>query len=700
MNKIELLAPCGNMEALKAAVFNGANAVYLGGLAFGARAYASNFNHEQMIEAINYAHLHQVAVYVTMNTLIDESLLTKALEEVDFLYHNDVDALIIQDLGLLNLIKKHYPDLEIHASTQLHIHNENGIKAAINAGFSRVVIARETSIENIKKCCQYDIEIEAFVYGAQCVSYSGQCLFSSINQNRSGNKGVCAQSCRMKYSLYNEEKQCAISLTDDYLLSLKDLNLINHVPQLIEAGVKSFKIEGRMKRPEYVALVTKTFREAIDAYYNQQKYVISKQRLNELKLMFNRNFTNGYTFHQNGAEVASNFRPNHLGVPIGKVILATKNYLEIKLSAVVNQHDGIRILDSKEDKGLILNKIYLNNKLVKQAMPGQIIRIYTDFYVLKNSLVLKTSDALLLKQLNSNNNLNNNPIKIQYHGLINDYFYLTISTEKNTVSVKSEEKLSEAINSLATKEKIEKQLIKVNDTPFYVSEISGEINNVFIANSILNKIRREAINKLIDLERIWHKRSVQQNPEVLIKPIYYNATKIVEKINTKEFIIDGIYKFKVNSVVDEYSTNLKDNVLASFNDLGIKNHSLISHPTFNIYNSEAIAFLLANGVSLIGLSYELSPKQIDLILQSFVKKYGFYPSVYSLNEGYRDLMVMKYDFLKQHNLANLKHLSLVDLKNNHFPIYYDQHKMIHLLENNLVSKPKEQHVIPFTRVLD
>lgn len=205
MRKVELLAPAGSMSALKAAISNGADAVYLGGVMFGARAYAQNFDAEEMKEAIRLAHSYDVSVYVTMNTLIHEDEIEKCMEYVDFLYHADVDALIIQDLGLMELVRKTYPDLELHCSTQMHIHNKEGILKMKDAGAKRVVLARETSIEDVKRYSELGIDLEVFVYGAICVGYSGQCLMSAVLKNRSGNRGECAQTCRLPYDLIKIE---------------------------------------------------------------------------------------------------------------------------------------------------------------------------------------------------------------------------------------------------------------------------------------------------------------------------------------------------------------------------------------------------------------------------------------------------------------------------------------------------------------
>ena len=264
MKKPELLSPAGNMECLKAAIEGGADAIYLGGLNFGARAYSANFNDEEIIEAIKYAHLYGVKIYVTVNTMITEELVKPFIKYVDFLHKNNVDAIIIQDIGMIDYLRKTYPNLEIHVSTQAHIHNLEGVKFIEKLGLKRVVLARETSIDLIKEIKENtNIELEVFIHGALCISYSGECLMSSLIGGRSGNKGTCAQSCRMKYSFMHEGKKIN---KDDYLLSTKDLNTLNNIDKLIDIGIDSLKIEGRMKSKEYVYLVTKLYRKAIDSY--------------------------------------------------------------------------------------------------------------------------------------------------------------------------------------------------------------------------------------------------------------------------------------------------------------------------------------------------------------------------------------------------------------------------------------------------
>ena len=264
-NEIELLAPVGSMDALKAAVQNGANAVYLGGKNFNARQYASNFDNDEIMEAIRYAHLRNVKVYITLNILLDEGELSHAIDYVRYLRKIGVDAIIVQDIGFASLIREIFPDMEVHASTQMTINNIYGIEHLKKMGFKRVVLAREVSIEEIKSISnKTNMELEVFIHGALCFSYSGQCLMSSFIGGRSGNRGRCAQPCRMPYTPIDENGQLLLDWDKLHLLSTRDLNTIEEINELLVAGVKSFKVEGRMKRPEYVATVISAYRKAID----------------------------------------------------------------------------------------------------------------------------------------------------------------------------------------------------------------------------------------------------------------------------------------------------------------------------------------------------------------------------------------------------------------------------------------------------
>ncbi len=377
LKQVELLAPAGSMEALQAAVQNGCDAVYLGGKMFGARAFANNFDDEQIIEAIAYAHVYGVKVYVTMNTLIYDHEIDDALSYAYFLYTHDVDAVIVQDLGLLERIRVQIPQLEVHASTQMHVHNEEGIRYMRDIGVKRVVLPRETSLSEIQKYSALGVDLEVFVHGAICVSYSGQCYMSSLLYDRSGNRGSCAQPCRMQYQLCKEEngKVTTVKSVGSYLLSPKDLNTLAYIPELIDAGITSFKIEGRMKRPEYVAQIVSLYRKAIDAYKRNVSFEIDKEIEDAMKKVFHRGFTQGHIFQKMGSRLMNPIRPNHIGIPIGHVLQVHDSRVRIQLKEDLSQGDGIRILDKKEDKGFVVNKLYKGGKLVNSACKGEIIEV-------------------------------------------------------------------------------------------------------------------------------------------------------------------------------------------------------------------------------------------------------------------------------------------------------------------------------------
>jgi putative protease len=295
-NKTELLAPAGSWEALRAAVNAGADAVYFGGTAFGARQYASNFNREEIEKAVSFAHMHRVRLYVTVNTLVDDGETPELVEYLLFLNNAGIDGIIVQDLGVVSIARKVVPELPLHASTQMTVTNSEGASLAYETGMERVVLARECSLEDIKTiCAQSEPEIEVFIHGALCVCYSGQCLMSSLFGGRSGNRGRCAQPCRLPYALVDDKGEQVLDAdkAGQYLLSPRDMNTLDILPELIKAGVASFKIEGRMKRPEYVAVVVDIYRRALDSY-KEGCYEVSEEDRANIRQIFNRDFTTGF----------------------------------------------------------------------------------------------------------------------------------------------------------------------------------------------------------------------------------------------------------------------------------------------------------------------------------------------------------------------------------------------------------------------
>ena len=404
-NKIELLAPAGNMNALKMAVIAGADAVYLSGKNFGARAFAGNFSNEELIEAVEFAHIRGVKVYVTINTIVFEDEFAELKKYLDFLSTIYIDAVIVQDLGVVKYIREHYPNIIIHASTQMNIFSEYGSNILTNLGVKRVVLARETSLDVIKTI--KNIETEVFCHGALCFAYSGNCLMSYIIGKRSGNRGTCAQPCRKKYSLKVNNKDITGFKS---LISMKDLMTIDRIGELIKSNITSLKIEGRMKSPEYVYTIVKKYRYAIDKYYQGEKYKLSKADYNQIKVVFNREFTKGYLFNEKNKYLVNNNNVNHQGIEIGKIEKRNDKEIYIRLSDKLSYGDGIRIKDT--DFGFNVNQMYVKNNLVKFANEGSLVKIPIKNKISVNQIVLKTQDynlientTNLLKKIPSNINI-------------------------------------------------------------------------------------------------------------------------------------------------------------------------------------------------------------------------------------------------------------------------------------------------------
>ena len=666
MKKVELLAPAGNMDSLKAAVMAGCDAVYLGGVLFGARAFAGNFTNEEIVDAINYAHLYGVKVYVTINTIIYDSEVERFLDYVRFLHKNNVDAVIIQDIGMFDLLRKKFPNLELHASTQMNIHNYDGALLAKKLGFKRVVMARETPIDVIKKIKEeIDIEIEVFIHGALCVSYSGECLLSALVGKRSGNRGTCAQICRKKYDFYDDDKNKLN--TNNYLLSTKDLCTLKYIDKLIEIGVDSLKIEGRMKRSPYVYLVTKTYRKVIDNYYNTGKLKIDENDIIELKKMFNRNFAKGFMLNEDNNNFTYDKRPNNIGIEVGEVIKKVKNDLKIKLTYDVSVHDGLRILDDKEDKGLVINKMFINNKSVLEAKKGDVITLKYDKYVEKNSKVLLTSSK---KQLDSICEKIKNQerfiyIDLNFTAKENENLKLTITDGLNTVIEVLDKTPMRAINKETSHDVIKKQLSKLGNTVYKARSITINLDdNLFINIKDINEIRRRAISKLnekrlykIDFVEKDYTIGVPDFPSIKQTAVLLNKEN--ESLKDKYDLIyteDEKTKDEDSIIVLPRITNehpfIKNTVMIG--DFGglLKYDNFQTNVSFNVVNSYSVAFLHSLGAKLVTLSYELSLSQIKNMIEIYKKRYNKNPNTSLIINSYPECFVSKFNLNKKYNVKS------------------------------------------------
>ena len=488
MKNVELLAPAGSMESLIAAINNGADAIYLGGSKFSARAYASNFDNETMMKAVDYAHSYGVKVYVTMNTLLKQNELKEALKYVGYLYEIGVDALIIQDAGLINLIKNIYPKFELHASTQMTVHNGEGALYFYEKGLQRIVLSRELSLDEIKYISNdLGIETEIFVHGALCVCYSGQCLMSSMIGGRSGNRGRCAQSCRMQYTLKGEVS----GERKGYLLSPKDTCLIEDIDAIIKSGTSSLKVEGRMKKPEYVAGVTQNYRKAIDKVEKQTKFDLSKGK-NQLAQLFNRQgFAKAYLYKNTGKDMMSFNYAKNTGVFIGKV----QDNGEVILEADVALGDGIRF----DDDGFTLSKIMLKGKEVKEANKGDRVKLFPTGGYKKGYRLFKMSDKKLFDELHDY--IKPYKRKILLTGEVE--FKVNAPIILKTVFNGKEYKvygeiIEEASNKPLSRERVEEALKKSGEIPYKFDNIIFDVfDEGFIRIASLNNLRRELFENIL-----------------------------------------------------------------------------------------------------------------------------------------------------------------------------------------------------------
>lgn len=684
MKKPEILSPAGDMTSLIAAIEGGCDAVYLSGKVYGARAFASNFTNEQIIEAINTAHAYGVKVYVATNTIIYEDEVEDFIKYIEFLYKNNVDAVIVQDIGMMDLIKQTFPEFEVHASTQAHIHNLEGVKLMKKIGISRCVLARETPIDLIRDIKeQTDMEIEIFVHGALCISYSGQCLMSSLIGGRSGNRGTCAGSCRQKYDVLDRNKNRVN--TDFYNLSTKDLNTLENIGDLIDIGVESLKIEGRMKSPAYVYLVTKLYRNAVDTYVETGKVEIDIEALQNLKKTFNREYTKGFIFNENNNNFINPKRPNHLGVSIGEVIKKDKNRIYVRLTDSLSINDGIRFIGSK-DSGMIVTKMEINNKKVDKALKGSIVTLFFDEKVEKGSAVVKTTDYLLNKEIDKLIKCGNRKVFVNANLTLklNKPIVLEITDFNNTVIIKGKTTIQQAIKLPIIEEDIKSKLNRTGDTVFSFKDINIDMDdNIFIPVSELNDIRRKALNELLE-KRITNNREyvkgtytreVTEYEEQKEKSIYLFDTSLYnEKMQNYDRIYYNSYEEnnnfkgikKLPRVIErhnDYNEHLLVGELGSIN----KYNNIDTDFSLNVVNSYSVALLNSLGVKRITLSYELTDEQIKELIEAYKKRYNKRPNLAVIVYAKEEMMISKFNLLEYYNLKGKAYLK--DRFNNLYPIY-------------------------------
>lgn len=667
----ELLAPAGNMEALKAAVAKGCDAVYLGMQKFGARAYSSNFDAEALKEAVRYAHLREVKIYVTMNTIVFEKEIEEMHAQIDFLNQIGVDGVIVQDLAVFDYIVQNFEDLEAHCSTQMGIDDLEGTLLFKELGAKRVVLSREVTIEKVKEIKKAArIPLEIFVHGALCVSYSGNCLMSGLIGYRSGNRGRCVGSCRKLYELI--DRTTGTSLGRHYLLSTKDLNTIDHIEDL--KGIDSLKIEGRMKEPAYVANVVAAYRAALDG-------TVTDEKKDALKKTFNRTFTKGYLFHEDPKDIANIERPNNFGYEIGTVTGSYRGMYEISLHQTLNQNDIIRIDHRGEDVNLSVAKLYdRDGKLCNRAEKTCYIKIKEKLSA--GDTVYKTKDRLFYKELEEHleGEFRRFPLNLKVYAFAGAKLVIDAEGLGQSYLYESEEVLEEAISNPTTPEQILKQLARLNDTVFTLGETTVEEYNVFIPVKMLNRARREIVQALYEekLSAKERRTRIAEEREPITFP--QKAPQITASVTTEAqydaCVKAGIREIYFDNIVrrNQVTYEDKEGTLLIGGYGGIYHYRnqnpFITDYSLNAVNAESCYQLYKLGAKRVTLSYELNQKQIGDLIETYRAQNGGAPALEMIVYGHAPLMFTKYCPLKQMGQCGICKSKSYEMKDEYgtFPI--------------------------------
>ena len=678
MKKPELLSPVGDFECLKAAVQNGADSVYFGAGNFNARVRAKNFNLEELSEAIKYAKLRNVKVNVTLNILIKDEEFEEAAKLALDIYNRGADAIIIQDLGLISYLRKNYPQIVLHASTQMTTHNLAGVNQLANMGISRVVLARELSTQEIKNICENtNVEIETFIHGALCICYSGQCLFSSIVGGRSGNRGLCAQPCRLPYSLLDENKN---ELNKGYLLSPRDLFSFDYLIELIRSGVHCFKIEGRLKNPEYVAITTKFYRKYIDIICENSN--LSKEELQtklneelskinpntlmsdkeEITQIFNRGgFSSGHLSSHANTKLIYKEKSSNTGFYLGKVELfnPNKGYITLTAKHQISLGDKVEI----NSNTYTISELMQKNNNIKQANINEKItigRIKGD--IKTNMPIYKLQSKVLVNSVKptfeENKEFKKIPLYAKIKILENQPIELEIGSKEidsiyynETISISSEIIPIPALKQPISKERIIEQISKTGSTQFEFNNI--EINlgdNLFIPKiSILNELRRDALEKLEQkiLEKSINNRSLNYiSPQEISKMKNISSPQISLLLNC----LNNKFDYSKLNNIDKIYIPLQYFIKPNFKDI-IKNicntfETYIYMPSI-LRDTNKITSSLENILNNFKISGAVisNISQIELFKKYNIKLLGNYTlNVFNINtiEKLKDLNFSSY----------------------------------------------------------
>ncbi|WP_052334668.1 peptidase U32 family protein [Methanobrevibacter wolinii] len=693
----ELLAPVGNMNHLKLAVYNGASSIYLSGKEFGARKYAENFNIDEIEKAVKFAHLYNVKVYVTVNILIKESEIKEVINYLIDLYNIGVDAVLVQDIGLIKIIHEILPNFPIHASTQLNIHNIEGVDWAKSQGIKRIVLPRELRIDEVKEITEYahknNIETEIFVHGALCYSYSGHCLLSSYIGGRSGNRGTCAQPCRQKYTVScengeNLDENFLIELSKNYPLSPKDLSLYKDLDKIL--FVDSLKIEGRMRNEDYVSTVVHAYRQGL----NKLKHNKRRKDNEELSLVFNRQFTRGHLF-DNPNKIINYKKPSNNGLYIGNVKeFNGKNIIKINQSSHIIPDKGDIILiegkslenNSKASYGFELSvdsEVQEDTLILKTIRENKNIDIKIDneskVYITKrNKISNKTKQALTGKNKSYKKSILNLDFKINKNNYPIIKSRLKLGNGKIIkYKYKAENKWEEAKNKPISSKQIENNLRKIDHLPFYIGNINiNYLENLFTPISNLNKLRRDFYNNLVkEIEESYLPKNIDKIKEnsKKFKDNYYKE-KFNKKIPNKDYKL-SVY---LNSLEQLKELNNKKSINRIYLEIPEKNMNFLFKNHKEKFNINYCVNFLKEAYSISkNQNYELIWKWPEIAtkdtLNGLFKTYGILSklgvnldimtSILGIDEILKNHEIKAYgsQYLNIYNSQSVKNLNNFDI---------------------------------------
>ena len=653
MQKPELLAPAGNREAFEAAIAAGADAVYLGGEGLNARRNADNFSTEDLRAACHDAHLRGRKVYLTANTLVFPGEMDDALALVANAAEAGVDAAIVQDVGLMSALRRRLPELELHASTQMNIRDEAGIEIARKLGASRVTLARELSIQRIAQLAQCGMELEVFVHGALCICQSGQCLLSSMIGGRSANRGVCAQPCRLPYKLLDASGQ-TLKAQGDYLLSPRDLMGIELLPQLIDAGVASLKIEGRMKSPEYVSTVTGVYRAALDrAWVDEGAYRVTPEEITTLGDAFNRGFSQAYLAGERGNDMMAYKRPNNRGVLVGRVAGFANGMTKVNATQPLEVGD---LLEVWANKGRVTYEVDGGDDI----RPGK-VELHIRGAVAPGDRIFRVRSAQLAADVKERTKVGMKiPVKMSVRMVLGEPLEVSAFDERGNSGYAQGPIVEPARTKAVTRDDVIEHVGRMGSTPFVPEQWDVELSEgAGIGFSQLHKVRAAALEQL---------------EEVAVGVAENDRRDIAAPLLDFSGVIDMSQMAAFATTIDFSDTDIAC-------ELGEFKPGASIGPKLYATNIEAIQTWAALGASFVWASPELTLHQLKLLCDDSPLPIGL------VVRGRQELMVSDHCFLMAQGPCDMhcatcahraKERFYQDRKGYQFPVITDSKGRGHL----------------------